>query len=333
MNLIADCQDADCQDTERQNFQVRGRLAPSPTGAQHLGNARTHLLAYWSVRQAGGQLLFRIDDLDSPRVKSWAVDQAAEDIRWLGIDWDDGPIMQSQHAEHYLDALETIRRAGRSYPCVCSRKDITMAQSAPHESQFRGEGIIYPGTCAQSPADVGSTDRAIPTQPHCWRFRVSDEEIKFKDFVLGDQSCVPATELGDFPIAMKTGQATYQIAVTIDDSLGEVNQVVRGNDLIASTFRQIDLQQTLGLPTPQYAHVPLVRGADGHRLAKRHGDTRLSHYRDQGVSAEAIVGWAAHSLGLIDRNEPCQASELVEQFDWAKIPTDDTVVDQETLFG
>lgn len=318
MNLIADCQDT----------QVRGRLAPSPTGAQHLGNARTHLLAYWSVRQAGGHLLFRIDDLDSPRVKSWAVDQAAEDIRWLGIDWDDGPIMQSKHAKHYVDALEAIRRAGRSYPCVCSRKDIEMAQSAPHESSFRGEGIVYPGTCAK-----WSHDQAVPTRPHCWRFRVCDEAIKFKDLLMGDQSCVPATELGDFPIAMKTGQATYQIAVTIDDTLGEVNQVVRGSDLIASTFRQIDLQQTLGLPTPQYAHVPLVRGADGHRLAKRHGDTRLSHYREQGVSAEAIVGWAAHSLGLIDRNEPCQASELVEQFDWAKIPRIDTVIDQETLFG
>jgi glutamyl-tRNA synthetase len=308
---------------------TRGRLAPSPTGAQHLGNARTHLIAYWSARKFGDELVLRIDDLDSPRVKEWAVDQAIEDIRWLGIDWDDQPIRQTAHRQDYRQAVKTFTRGGGdlAYPCFCSRREIADSLSAPHESRFRGEGPIYPGTCAGwrsgDPISAGS---------HSWRLRVADQVLRYRDAVLGEQSCNPARELGDFPITAKDDQVTYQLAVVVDDLCQEVDRVVRGNDLVASTFRQLELYRHLGRRPPEYAHVPLVIGKDGRRLAKRHGDTRLSHYRDQGVQPEEIVGWAAHSLGLIDRREPCKASELIDRFEWSKLPTEDTAIDTERLF-
>ncbi|MCA9136521.1 MAG: tRNA glutamyl-Q(34) synthetase GluQRS [Planctomycetales bacterium] len=309
---------------------TRTRLAPSPTGAQHLGNARTHLIAFWASRQAGDELVFRIDNLDSPRVKSWAIEQAVEDLRWLGIQWDGEPILQTDHQRHYQQVLEffTETSGNLAYPCYCSRKDIADAQSAPHESEFRGEGVIYPRTCSgYRPGDT------IRNEAHCWRLRAADETLSFDDAVLGRQSCNPARELGDFPIATKNNQVTYQLAVVVDDFCQEVDFVIRGKDLVASTFRQLDLYRHLDRPAPRYAHVPLVLGTDGHRLAKRHGDTRLSYYREQGVAPEAVVGWAAHSLGMIDKPEPCKASELIDQFDWSKLPAEDTVVDTERLFS
>ncbi|MDV6032297.1 MAG: tRNA glutamyl-Q(34) synthetase GluQRS [Phycisphaera sp. RhM] len=309
---------------------MRTRLAPSPTGAQHLGNARTHLIAYWAARRAAGELVFRIDNLDSPRVKTWAIDQAIEDLRWLGIDWDGQPTLQTEHEALYQQTLATLIHGGDNlaYPCVCSRKDIAEALSAPHESRFRGEGPIYPGTCA------GYRDGdAIPAEPHCWRLRVSDQTLEFDDSVLGPQRCNPARELGDFPITSKNDQVSYQLAVVVDDHFQGVDVVIRGNDLVASTFRQLDLYRHLGYPPPRYAHVPLVLGSDGRRLAKRHGDTRLSHYRECGVPPEAIVGWAAHSLGLTDTAEPQKAADLIDQFDWSRLPTQDTVVDTDRLFG
>lgn len=309
---------------------TRTRLAPSPTGAQHLGNARTHLIAYWAARKFGDELVLRIDDLDSPRVKQWAIQQAVEDIRWLGIDWDGEPILQSAHQQRYQDAITFFTHSGNdlAYPCYCSRKDIAEALSAPHESRFRGEGLLYPGTCSDFRPGT-----PIKTDDHCWRLRVSDTKLEFDDAVLGKQVCNPARELGDFPITTKSDQVTYQLAVVVDDILQQADMVVRGNDLIASTFRQLELYQHLGHPPPRYAHVPLVLGKDGRRLAKRHGDTRLSHYRNLGIRPETIVGWAAHSLGLIDQQEPCKASDLTDRFDWCKLPTEDTTIDTERMFG
>lgn len=308
---------------------TRGRLAPSPTGAQHLGNARTHLLAYWAARQAGGELVLRIDDLDSPRVKSWAVDQAIEDLRWLGIDWD-GPIArQSDHLDQYEEALERLKNSADepAYPCYCSRKEAEEARSAPHESRFRGELPPYPGTCR----NFRQGDR-VDDRDHCWRFRVSQRQWSVDDQVMGSITCAPAKDLGDFPITTKSGQASYQLAVVVDDCIQGVDQVVRGNDLIASTFRQLELQERLGMTPPQYAHVALVRGPDGRRLAKRHGDTRLSFYRESGVAPEQIVGWAAHSIGLIDRQEPSTAADLIHVFDWNKLDHEDSQMDPETIF-
>lgn len=308
---------------------MRTRLAPSPTGAQHLGNARTHLLTYWAARKLGAQLVFRIDDLDSPRVKPWAIEQAVEDLRWLGIEWDSGPILQSSHSDRYQSALADLTGSpdNLAYPCYCSRKEIAESLSAPHESRFPGEPDRYPGTC--SDFRVGDP---IKDGDHCWRLRAADESLRFDDLVLGEETCNPARDLGDFPIRTKTGQATYQLAVVVDDMAQEVDLVIRGRDLVASTFRQLQLYSLLGRTPPSYAHVPLVLGLDGRRLAKRHGDTRLSFYRERGIRPEQIIGWAAHSAGLVDNSRPCKASEVIDNFQWSLLSKDDVHVDPNSLF-
>ena len=279
-------------------------------------------MAYWAARQSGGELVLRIDDLDSPRTKPWAIEQASEDIRWLGINWDHGPVLQTSHQPQYRDALQSLIEQDLVYPCVCSRNDIAHALSAPHENRFRGEGPIYPGTCSGF-----RRGDPLPESPYCWRLRTLERALSFSDRCAGPQSCRLASELGDFPITTKQGHVSYQLAVVIDDLTQGVDQVVRGNDLIASTFRQLQLYDQLRQPPPTYAHVPLVCGSDGRRLAKRHGDTRLSQFRERGIKPEWIVGWAAHSLGMIDSLQPCSASELTDLFSWQKIGPDDTTLD------
>jgi glutamyl-tRNA synthetase len=298
-----------------------GRLAPSPTGAQHLGNARTYLLAYWSARKAGSTLVLRIEDLDSPRVKTWATGQAIDDLRWLGLDWDEGPdvggphgpYVQTERMELYRQALQRLIETNRVYPCTCSRGDLTVAGSAPH---FEHEGPVYPGTCAS-----WQPDDPLPTAGnYCWRFRAAAREIEFEDLVGGRQSCVPADDLGDFPVTQKNGQPSYQLAVVVDDAAMGIGEVVRGDDLIASTFRQLELYEALGLAPPNFAHVPLVQGIDGRRLAKRHGDTRLSHYREQAVAAATLVTWAARSAGMIASDQTVQsARDVLPFFHWNKL--------------
>ncbi|QDT12427.1 tRNA glutamyl-Q(34) synthetase GluQRS [Planctomycetes bacterium K23_9] len=316
-------------------MNTKGRLAPSPTGAQHLGNARTYLLAYWSARKSGAKLALRIEDIDSPRVKPWAAQQAIDDLRWLGIDWEEGPdiggengpYVQTQRVDLYDAALQKLINANRVFPCICTRKDIVAAASAPHESEigFAHEGPIYPGTCAGWRAGESIPEAGT----FCWRFRPSDDVIKFDDLVLGKQSCRPAEQLGAFPITQKNGNTSYQLAVVVDDAQMGITEVVRGDDLVPSTFRQIDLFAALGYEVPTFAHVPLVVGTDGRRLAKRHGDTRLSQYREQGIDADQIVGWAAHSAGLFDERQPVSAQSIVASFDWQKLSRGKCIVEND----
>lgn len=332
-------------DPARSPAAVVGRLAPSPTGAQHLGNARTYLLAWLSARAAGGRVVMRIEDIDSPRVKPWAVEQAITDLRWLGLDWDEGPdiggphapYVQTQRTEQYEEALQRLIRLDRAYPCTCTRKDIEAAASAPHESSFPAEqepladwldGPFYPRTCA-----AWRRGNPLPTQgTFCWRFRVPDELLTINDTLCGRILVNPAERLGDFPLTRKNGQAAYQLAVVVDDAAMGINQVVRGDDLLPSAFRQLALLDVLGLPHPNYIHVPLVVGPDRRRLAKRHGDTRLSQYRDAGVSAEQIVGWAMHSLGVVDSPAPIRVEELIGTFCWSRVRRIASEIDPSSWF-
>ncbi len=301
---------------------IVGRLAPSPTGAQHLGNARTYLLAWLAARSQGGKVILRIEDIDSPRVKAWAIQQAIDDLAWLGLDWDEGPTRQTERCALYDRALEALKESGKVYPCTCSRTDIANAASAPHQGQ---EGPVYPGTCATRSVEAFG----LCADEYCWRFRSGDKRIEFDDWVAGHQACVPAREFGDFPVTRKGGMAAYQLAVVVDDALMGVNQVVRGDDLLPSTYRQLEIYSALGYAPPQFAHVPLVVGADGRRLAKRHGDTRLSHYREMGIRAEQIIGWAAFTSGLIPSEEEVAPRDLLNTFCWDKISREQTVVSGE----
>lgn len=312
-----------------------GRLAPSPTGAQHLGNARTFLVCWLSARRQGGKLILRIEDLDSPRVKSWAVDQISEDLRYLGLDWDEGPNRPGPHSPYrqterqslYVDSLDQLVAAGQVYRCVCSRSDIAEAASAPHLGQ---EGPIYPGTCRErnwtaAEAEAGGA--------FAWRWRTPDRRLAFVDQLAGPCGCETLSELGDFVVAKWSRasgvQLAYQLAVVLDDHAMGIDEVIRGSDLIPSTFRQRLLFDFFGWPTPTYGHVPLVIGNDGRRLAKRHGDTRLSTLRAAGVAGEAVVGFLAWTLGLRPTAAPVTAKELVADFDPSRIPRQSFVLTDE----
>ena len=296
------------------------RLAPSPTGALHLGNARTFLVNWLLARQSGWRIILRIEDLDGPRIKRGADQQAIDDLRWLGIDWDEGPIYQSSRLAEYDDAVRRLTHAGHTFICTCSRKDIEGAASAPHATDG---ATIYPGTCRDVIYDL------VEGTPFAIRFRVPDEVVTFDDHFAGPRSFDVARRLGDFVISKSDDTPAYQLAVVVDDAEMGVTDVVRGDDLLDSTPRQILLYRALGLADriPNYYHLPLVIGPDGRRLAKRHGDTRLATYRDAGVPAARVLRLLAAWCGIEDVSDNVRASDLVGRFDLARLPRGPIVFD------
>ncbi|HTU92663.1 MAG TPA: tRNA glutamyl-Q(34) synthetase GluQRS [Gemmataceae bacterium] len=310
-----------------------GRLAPSPTGAQHVGNARTYLIAWLSARSRGGRVVLRIEDIDSPRVKQGAAQQACFDLQWLGLDWDEGPIVQSERMAEYSAALARLMERELVYPCTCSRSDVERAASAPH---LEHEGSVYPGTCSGRRArDAG----ALGDRPSCWRFRVPPKSPSYVDGFRGPAHIDLRSAGGDFVVwkAQHPGAAAstpaYQLAVVVDDAAQGVTEVVRGDDLLPSTPRQLLLYQALGLTPPRFVHVPLVVGPDGRRLAKRHGDTRLSALREAGVRPEMLLGLLAWSCGWLADIEPITPRELLPLFRLETIPRTPFVMTPELLRG
>ena len=301
-----------------------GRLAPSPTGALHLGNVRTFMVAWLRARQAGGRLILRTEDLDHPKHKAGAAAQAVEDLRWLGFDWDE-EYVQSDRIPLYAAALETLRSKGLAYPCVCSRRDVEAAQSAPHD----GDQLHYPGTCRERFAswddalahlNPGPQDGSPPRIP-CWRFRVPEgSSVSLEDVFAGGYSMDVGARLGDFPLARDANGAGYTLAVVVDDAAMGVTEVVRGDDLLPATPQQMLIYRALGLHTPDFFHVPLVVGPDGRRLAKRHGDTRIASFREGGISAARIIGYLAWSLGIRPDKKPVGLGALTGIFDPVRIP-------------
>jgi glutamyl-tRNA synthetase len=302
----------------------RGRLAPSPTGAQHVGNARTYLITWLQARSRGAALPLRIEDIDSPRIKEGARDLILDDLRWLGLDWDGEPVIQSRRLPLYEQALQRLKEKDLVYPCTCTRSDVAQAASAPHAGQ---EGTAYPGTCAhRQPVDAAN----LADQPFAWRFRVTRSR-DFVDEYLGTVR-VPLDALGgDFVVWKSAGTPAYQLAVVVDDADMGITEVVRGDDLVPSTPRQLLLYQALDRTSPSYVHVPLVVGPDGRRLAKRHGDTRLVALRETGVQPQALIGLLAWSCGWVARPEPITAKELLPRFRLDTIPRDPFVLTDELL--
>jgi len=296
---------------------VVGRLAPSPTGALHLGNARTFLLAWLSARSRGGRVSLRIEDIDGPRVKPEATAAAIEDLHWLGLDWDGEVVVQSTRLSVYAEAARRLVASGLAYPCVCTRKEVEDAASAPHEGAHAvaNDGAVYPGTCRGKFASVEDA-KAKTGRDAALRFRVDVEAVPFDDRFSGAQR---GAIRGDFVVQKRDGGPAYQLAVVVDDAAFGVTEVVRADDLLPSTPRQLLLYRALGLREPSFAHVPLVVGHDGLRLAKRHGDTSLRHLRERGASAKAVVGFLAKSAGLRADASPCAAVDLLRDFDLARV--------------
>jgi glutamyl-tRNA synthetase len=315
---------------------AKGRYAPSPTGAIHLGNARTALLAWLDARARGGTFVMRVEDLDRARVPGDAEARLLDDLRWLGLDWDEGPdrggpfgpYRQSERTARYDEAIAHLLAAGRAFPCACSRADVARAASAPHAADE--DGPRYPGTCQGLPAvEVEARARAQGRAPVI-RFAGRGEAFYFDDELRGAVASGPGG-VDDFVLRRADGMASYQLAVVVDDGAMGITRVVRGDDLLTSTPRQLALYAALALPVPAFAHVPLVLSPGGERLAKRTRPSSIADLRARGLPPEAVVGALAASAGLVTPNERPRAWDLVMGFSLSKLSREAAVIDAGAL--
>lgn len=295
---------------------MTGRFAPSPTGDLHLGNLRTALVAWLAARSRGAGFIVRMEDLDRVTSSVEHEQRQLADLAAIGLDWDGEVVRQSERFDCYREAIVMLERMGLVYPCYCTRRDIRReieaAASAPHGA-LPADG--YPGTCR----DLTSTARAAREaagRPPALRLRTQHQQVEFVDVVVG----VHRGPVDDVVLQRGDGVPAYNLAVVVDDAAQGVTQVVRGDDLLSSTPRQILLQQLLGLPTPEYLHVPLVLGTDGERLAKRHGAVTLVQLAERGVSVADVVAWMATSLDIAAPTERIGVVDLLDRFDPTALP-------------
>lgn len=297
-----------------------GRFAPSPSGPLHLGNLRTALLAWLFARSAGSAFLLRIEDLDRERSRVEHERRQLGDLRAIGIDWDGEPVRQSERTELYRDALRRLEDGGRVYPCWCTRAEIRAAAQAPHGPLPEG---AYPGTCRRLTAAQRAERERDAGRPASLRLDAGAEAIAFEDRLHGRVEGA----VDDFVLWRWDGTPAYNLAVVVDDGDQEIGEVVRGDDLLDSTPRQLLLYRLLGLAEPAHAHVPLVLGPDGARLAKRHGAVTLADRAALGEGPGQALAWMARSLGLAEPGERVRAADLVDRLDPAALPREPTVFD------
>lgn len=303
-----------------------GRYAPSPSGRMHLGNLMCCLLAWLSAKSKGGQVLLRIEDLDTVRCPRVYADAIVDDLAWLGLAAD-GPtptVYQSERSGIYQQYYDILLKKGLVYPCFCSRSQLHAA-SAPHRSDGQ---VVYAGTC-RGLSDAEVARRSLTRAP-AFRVQVPDEEIAFTDGHLGRYAENLARDCGDFYLRRADGVFAYQLAVVVDDALMGVTEVVRGSDLLSSTPRQLWLYRELGLTAPQFYHLPLLLAPDGRRLSKRDGDQSLENLRAR-YTPQEIIGKLAYVCGLQDTPAPASPQELVPGFSWDKVPKQDILL-PEKLF-
>lgn len=310
-----------------QSAITKGRFAPSPSGRMHLGNVFTALMSWLSARSSGGKWVLRIEDLDPQRSKKEFARLIEDDLLWLGLTWDEGglddkgpsaPYSQSMRHDIYERYFKTLEEQRLLYPCTCRRADI-LATQAPHQSDGR---VIYAGTCRPCPAPPFPP---LPDTPQTVRLYVPDETISFTDKVYGSQHSNLREDCGDFILRRADGAWAYQLAVVVDDGLMGVTEVVRGNDLLLSTAQQLYLYRLLGLPAPQFAHLPLICNAEGRRLSKRDSSASMEEIRKT-QPPEQVIGKLAALAGIIPHPKPCHPSDLINLFSWDKIPKTNAII-------
>lgn len=335
------------------NRMLIARLAPSPTGSLHIGNVRTFLCAWLSARKQNARIVLRIEDLEKP-ARPGVLEQLLSDLTWLGLDWDDGPVwgagqetafrrglpvtleehgtagpyIQSRRRGYYASLFERLSRDGCIYPCVCTRAGLASVQSAPHEGEQEPR---YPGTCRERFGSFEEAVRhAVPGKTPVWRFRAAPGAVSFEDMLAGMVKIDVQQTVGDFVVFKNPEQPAYQLAVVADDLVAGVTEVVRGDDLIPSTARQLLLYRALGGTPPRYGHVPLVVGPDGKRLAKRHGDARIDTLRKRGVPPEHVIKCLALWSGM-PVGSPIQTHDLLPFWAWQHLPRERLVLTAERL--
>ena len=298
---------------------VVGRFAPTPSGRMHLGNVFAALIAWLSVRSRNGEMVLRMEDLDTQRTSGDFAAILREDLAWLGLDYDRETPPQSQRSDTYDKYFEILRDKGLIYPCYCTRSQLHSV-NAPHLSDGT---YVYTGTCrnlAEPPKN------RVPS----WRVMVPDRVWTVEDKVQGHYELNLATQCGDMVVRRADGVYVYQLAVTVDDGEAGVTEVVRGMDLLSSAPRQMYLQELFDFPHPQYGHVPMLLAPDGRRLSKRDRDLDLGELRRH-VTPEALIGTLAFASGLIDRNVPVSAKELAGDFSWERLKGDSIYLNAEQL--